>query len=154
MLAPFKDVTAYGPAELQRFRERFAAFVQHHPRQWQQAQCALLAIRLLWIPAVLAFFLQAGLLAWVLWLAFAGLIAYAIRLLPHMPQCPACDGGLVSLAGRFCPECGGRLLRAPEGPWRRQCAACGTKLSLGRRRRDYFIRACNRCGVVLTDNAM
>ncbi len=84
MLAPFKDVTAYGPAELQRFRERFAALVQHYPRQWQQAQCALVAIRLLWIPAVLAFFLQAGLLAWVLWLAFAGLIAYAVRVFPRL----------------------------------------------------------------------
>src|SRR5262245_686633 len=71
--------------------------------------------------------------------------------------CPGCSNELEpTVFGSYCPECGVRQLN--PGDWYRgpRCAACKEVLHPGggRRGRNYTIRVCTHCGLVLDDKGI
>lgn len=69
-------------------------------------------------------------------------------------ECPACHGNLVSRQlGSYCPECGVGGLK--PGGWftSPHCNACDKTLRRGKSR-QYRIRACTHCGLVLDERGL
>jgi predicted RNA-binding Zn-ribbon protein involved in translation (DUF1610 family) len=71
-------------------------------------------------------------------------------------MCPACGLDADGLKGKFCPECGGEIMRE-RGFWDifpPRCLACDKSLVSGRGGRRYKIRYCRQCGAHLDDEGV
>ena len=67
--------------------------------------------------------------------------------------CPGCGNQLDQIGG-YCPECGGNSIK--RGSWFRfpQCLTCGKTFVVGRGGKNYKIRVCTHCGVILDQKGL
>jgi hypothetical protein len=82
-------------------------------------------------------------------------VAYFLLIRPwSWFKCPACHNSIyLSRLGHYCPACGSNQLEAGNF-WGRlpKCNGCGKKLLLMHRsRRNYKVRVCTHCGVLLDE---
>ncbi len=71
-----------------------------------------------------------------------------ILAIKHDPICPACNNVVDRVLKAFCPECGASNLLSKT-----RCSSCGKRLS-GGKGRQYTIRFCTHCGVLLDDKGI
>jgi hypothetical protein len=102
----------------------------------------------------LFFFLGKSSIPWVL-IPFLSGIGFFIWILSKIPPliCPGCNNYLDGRFGRYCPECGSD--RFQRGSWFQPsyCPACGKWIGRGKDR-QYDIRACTHCGVMLDEKGV
>ncbi len=94
----------------------------------------------------------------VFFIVVFGIYLFAIsRLYPPL-KCPGCHSRLEDSFGNFCPACGGSPFKIIDD-YQGECTNCNSYLKLpepskgggvGRRFRNFKIKACTRCGVTLT----
>ena len=72
---------------------------------------------------------------------------------PRTPDCPACHTKLDAGFGAFCPECSSRSLQCDRWFRSPRCDACGKSMR-GGKGRNYKIRACTHCGVMLDERGL
>ena len=92
------------------------------------------------------------------WFVGAFIICWLVMVIVAITQssleCPACHGDLNSRElGSFCPECGAIGLK-PSGWFKAaHCDSCGKSLRRGKSR-QYRIRACTHCGLILDEKGL
>lgn len=147
--SPERVVTDYALEDIAEFREQFRPVVDRYRRRWRVAGFGLAAFFLCIISAqalpnhLFLYFWAAGICLWF----------FVVFAVPRTPDCPACHTRLGADFGAFCPECGSRSLQA--GSWFRspQCSSCGKSMRR-RKGRNYKIRACTHCGVMLDERGL
>jgi hypothetical protein len=159
MSTQVREVTTYSPEELAGFHERFAPLAKQYHARMRKALYVRAVFYLFWFLSVPAVLFPIGGYLFGLWLfGLVGSLVYFFRLLPSMPQCPACDSLLGLRTGAFCPDCGQRALYTPirfGTPQSPKCGACKKSLFTSRKGTwSYSIRACNQCGVRLDERGM
>jgi hypothetical protein len=161
MKEPTKFADEYTEQEREEFREKFKPVARRvrilRRIIWTSAACfvlILLTAALLeppkisqkW-PVILGFIAFSFMFLSNVWLAFLHLI------------CPACKGSLESFDS-FCPKCGAEGLQRFQGhygavwAW---CNSCNSSMHPreGRRRdRDYKIKTCSHCGLMLDEKGL
>lgn len=153
MRTPAKDVTAYSAEQLRAFRDQFAPLANDYRQCGRKASWYVGAAVLLGVLGLLVRPYSA-LVFLVVWLGTVVLLIQLVRVGLPLPKCPACNAGLDSCGGEFCPECGGRSLSKQVWYRYRRCGACRAKLSRGKGGRYFRICACNRCGVMLDERGL
>jgi hypothetical protein len=127
--------------------------IQIPATQFRMARFRLITGLLLWLfigPSLLSLLpLPKGLIT-VLWLIGGGIFLGTYK--PRLPDCPRCGKNLGDLFGSYCPECLGSL--SPGGTSERNCTTCGKALrnSKGKRGRNFRIRGCSHCGLLLDES--
>jgi hypothetical protein len=84
-------------------------------------------------------------------LTFWSIAVLAILSAPEL-VCPACAGRLTAIR-RYCPECGCESFQRDSFWGGLQCAGCHKTLRSGKHR-NYRIKACTRCGVMLDEQGL
>ena len=154
-LTPPRTVGDYTPNELAQFKSSFRTTVdayRHHLRIAGVIVCAVFFV--IGLACVLATFTPHSLTFSLVFGGFALLWIFALWafVLTRSLRCPACKHQLITL-GAFCPECGHPSLTQSGWFGSRSCGHCGKSLSVGKRR-NYKIKACSHCGVVLYEQGL
>jgi hypothetical protein len=135
-----------------RFREIFAPTPQKY-RSGSRLAFVILGVSFAII--VTGFLLPKSYIGWIVGAFFiCWLFLVIVAITQSELECPACHGNLVSRdLGSFCPECGAAGLK--PGGWFKspRCDFCGKNLRRGKSR-QYRIRACTHCGLVLDDRGL
>lgn len=161
---PDKVVTDYSPEELAAFRKYFAPAAKHYrQRSWKLLPWGILiALFTLSFVASDNLGVRDGAAKMLL---FAGSVVCSFIFIflksrldsPHSPQspsCPACDGKITFGIGAFCPECGSKSVHPGHRPNWHHCNACSRHLHVYKGSRQYKVRACTHCGVMLDDKGL
>jgi RNA polymerase subunit RPABC4/transcription elongation factor Spt4 len=146
---PPRVVEGYRPEELVKFREAFATVTESYARSLRRMLiCFILAIGFFF-----AMYYSAGGLKEAFALAFGVSFIGALWSIKGLQRaCPACGNVLdEGPFGQYCPECGSPKLEQPDLFRAPRCADCGRTMRRRRRGRDYKIRACTHCGVMLDE---
>lgn len=137
--------------EQRRLREIFAPTAQKY-----RARSRLLPI----IFGIFAAIILLGMLlrchsGWLFGSLFICSIAgFFIVIMQSSLNCPACRENLISpQLDNYCPECGTANLKLAGWFRSPHCDSCGKSLRRGRSR-QYRIRACTHCGLVLDDKGL
>lgn len=153
---PTKDAAEYSTAELEHFKEVFAADEKSRPGVVARGCLPALSFLLVgcigmalseWlkIPALGAAFAVSGVL---------GSIYLGARL--RQRHCPACEYDIEGNLGHYCPCCGHKSLDHLFNDPR--CLECGVVLKWNRWRRGqprmFNVHACSVCGVWLSNNGV
>lgn len=149
---PEKVVTDYSPEELAAFREDFAPSARHfRKRSWQLLPWGGLIV-LFTLGLVVSDSAGRG---WLL-AGILGSCVVVIVLHTRLPSlnCPACEGTVTSGMGAFCPECGARSVVPGHRPNHHHCTSCNRWLLVYKGTRQYKVRACTHCGVMLDDKGL
>jgi hypothetical protein len=142
----------YSPEQASSFREQFKPLAANYRRRLRIMRWSIAG----WIAlcVALAFLLLASVTVFCAFGGFAGFLLLGVILWPALPPCPACRHRLDDIVATYCPECGsvevmpGGFLQPPK------CNACGKYLGTGRGGRQYKIRACTHCGVMLDEKGL
>jgi hypothetical protein len=151
---PTRFASDYSPADAARFREAFLPIA----KRWRLHRGLFVAFLFAFFACVGGGILFGGWMfpslissafPWVISLAFfAWLVAIGADLTKPFLICPACGGNLDDIQ-RFCQECGHQLLE------RCQCSSCEKTLRNRKRQpKNYQVRACTHCGVILTETGL
>jgi hypothetical protein len=159
MSTQVREVTTYSPEALQGIHERFAPLAKAYHARMRKAHYVRAVFYLFWLLSAPAVLFPVGRYVFSFWLiGLIGSLVCFFRMLPTMPQCPACDSELILCTGKFCPDCGQQALFTPVWfgwPQSPKCSACKKSLFTSRKGgRSYRIRACNQCGVMLDERGM
>ena len=134
-----------------RLREIFAPIAQKYR---SRSRLALVVLGLVAVIILIAILMK----TFNAWIGGAFFICWLIMGVVVITQsslkCPACRGNLVSEEfGSFCPECGAASLKL--GGWFKSahCDSCGKSLGRGRTR-QYRVRACTHCGLILDERGL
>jgi len=135
-------VTDYTEEERARFREVFQPIAEHYRRRSRIASLGIVAAI---FSIIIGFALPKSYAIWPGIVSICALL-FTFLVSPRIPTCPACGNALGCRFGRYCPECCGEL--EPARWWRGPlCRSCGT-LYWGKRR-NFDLRVCTHCGVLL-----
>jgi hypothetical protein len=155
MSAPFSHLNnnpRFTEEEQKRYREVFAPTAQ----KYRSRSRLVFVIFIICFAIILTgFLLPRSSFGWVGGAFFVcWLVIMFVAITQSALDCPACRGNLVSRElGSFCPECGAAGLKA--GGWFKspRCDSCGKSLRRGKSR-QYRIRACTHCGLMLDDRGL
>jgi hypothetical protein len=166
LLPVTKEVSDYTDEELAKFYEQFAPVLQkwHHLNRRSIVFMALIFVNLLIILVVSLAMTKGNILEWIpaiiplgtlcissgLILFFLVCSIFVWNPIYRLAKCPACHNSLFSIKlEHYCPECGSNQLKV--GNWLKspRCNECGKYLEWRRGGRNYKIRYCTHCGVLL-----
>ena len=147
-----KNSPRFSPEEQARFREMFAPIAQQYRKGSRRAYVILGVGAAIILTGFLLPKIYTGWVVGAFFLCWLALLIFAFTR-PSL-ECPACHGVLDSRElGSFCPECGASNLK--PGGWFRapHCEVCGKSLRRGKSR-QFTIRACTHCGVILDEKGL
>jgi hypothetical protein len=135
--------------EQKRFREIFAPTAKECRSASKYAQ-VFLGIGM--VVCLSCFTLPKGFMPWAAGIVvICWLIVLSLKLSLVSVDCPACRCALNSPDfGDYCPECGAGKLVPAELFRAARCNACHKRF-VSRSRRNYKIRACTHCGLILDE---
>lgn len=140
----------YTKEETSRFQQIFAPVPKRYRRHVRTA-CVAVIGGMLWILLFLLVFRPSD-SAWGFLVPFFMCWVVGLAAIVSAPAlvCPACRERLDRGLGEYCPECGAYEPRA--GDWYQYpfCVSCGRHLRR-HRARQYKIRACTHCGLMLDE---
>jgi hypothetical protein len=147
---PVREIADYSVEERSRFRDAFSSVASDYRRRRRIGYIVAVGF-------VMCILLSIVFSKMLPWLAIPALTFWIIGLVTVMRGeslvCPGCSNSIEYSFGRYCPECGSSQLQ-PGGWFRsRHCAACGKSIRRYKRR-NYKIRACTHCGLVLDNTGL
>ena len=150
VVVPAREDADYSAEERNRLRDRFSPIALRYRRRIRIEYCAVggfiagLALAIILPTSVSGLFIVLIVLCW---LVMFGAILTAPRLV-----CPGCSNEMEGF-GRYCPECGKPELQT--GGWLScpRCAVCCKRLRRNKVR-NYRIRACTHCGLILDEKGL
>jgi predicted RNA-binding Zn-ribbon protein involved in translation (DUF1610 family) len=150
-ITPQRFATDYSSQEQSQLREEFKPLAKKY-RERMRAAYITLAVGFACI--LLVFFLPKNLLPWMIGGFFiCWLVVVFLAVVSPMPNCPACKNKIDGDFGDYCPECGANALKRRSWFRAPQCSACGKIMQRGKSR-QYSIRACTYCGVMLDEKGL
>ncbi|CAN5708764.1 hypothetical protein BH09VER1_BH09VER1_43990 [soil metagenome] len=136
----------YSPEELARFRKAFEIETKRNNRRG-------LILFVLVAPLIMLNFVGSAYATWGYeWRSggfFLGVVAILFLVIrTSKGGCPACKRSL-DASGEFCPVCGRRDLQPGSWLCAPKCSSCQKTMTAGKGGRNYRVRACTHCGLVL-----
>ena len=150
IVAPAREVKDYSLEERTKLRDTFSSVATAYRRNLRiviYAGCGFAGFVLLgWV-------LPKSLLPWCIGFAIIPWLIsmFALTSSPRL-ACPGCSNDIEFCFSRYCPECGGRNIQVGSSR-SAHCDDCQLSLRRGRRR-NYKIRACTHCGLMLDDKGL
>jgi hypothetical protein len=151
IVAPVREVKDYSAEERAKLRDDFSSIAKAYRRLKRivvYAGCGFAGFVLLgWV-------LPKSLLSWCIGFAIIPwLVAmFAMTSRPRL-SCPGCSNDMEWGFSRYCPECGGEHVQVRTSSRAGFCSDCAKFMRRGRGR-NYKIRACTHCGLMLDQKGL